>query len=158
MSERALQHRNKELIFNDSTYYSKLWNLNPKIRLILYNNVNNLQKINILYSYSQNTWVLRFLIDDIKKYIDEYIPHYMECNLNIHYPKDYPFKPPKWKLESYKCSIYKKQNIEKNLVKSLKLFNCVDHSWDVWSPATSISGDILSFMVTFQKFIEENEL
>ena len=87
MSERALQHRSKELIFNDSTYYCKLWNLNPKIRLILNSNVNNPQKINILYSYSQNTWVLRFLIDDIKKYIDEYIPHYMECNLNIHYPK-----------------------------------------------------------------------
>ena len=84
-----------------------------------------------------------------------------ECitsNVTSHYPKDYPFKPPKWKLESYKCSINKKQNIEKKLINSLKIFNCIDHSWDSWSPATSISHDILSFMVCFQNFIEENKL
>lgn len=154
----SLEKRCKELIINNPTYYSKFWNLNPKIRLILYNNVNNLQKINILYSYPNNSWVLKFLIDDIKKYINEYIPHFIQCNLNIHYPIDYPFKAPKWKLESYKSSINRNLNIEKKLINSLKLFNCVDHSWDVWSPATSISHDILSFMVSFQKFIEENNL
>jgi hypothetical protein len=161
----ALLKRYQELITNNSTYYSDLWDLNPKIRVIIPNNLYynkitsyNNQTINILYSYAKNTWVLRFLLDEIKKYIDNYIPHFISCNLNIQYPINYPFKPPKWHLESCSNSLYKKKNIENNLIEIIKLFNCVDHSPAVWSPATSISNDILSFMVTFQKFIEENEL
>jgi len=157
--------RYQELITDNSTYYSNFWDLNPKIRVIIPNNLNynkitccNHQTVNILYSYAKNTWVLRFLIDEIKKYIDDYIPHFISCNLDIQYHIDYPFKAPKWHLESYSNSLYKKQNIENNLIVFIKLFNCVDHSPAVWSPATSISNDILSFMVAFQKFIEANQL
>lgn len=157
--------RYQELITDNSNYYTNFWNLNTKIRVILPNNLNynendccNHQTVNILYAYPQNTWVLRFLLDEIKKYIDNYILHFISCNFDIQYHKDYPFKAPKWHLESYSNCLYKKQHIENNLIKIIKLFNCVDHSPAVWSPATNIDKDILSFMVAFQKFIKENQL
>ena len=109
----ALLKRYQDLIMNNSTYYSNFWDLNPKIRVIIpnnlkYNKINryNHQTVNILYSYAKNTWVLRSLLDEIKEYINYYIPHFISCKLNIQYPIDYPFKAPKWHLESYSNSLY----------------------------------------------------
>jgi len=81
------------------------------------------------------------LPEDILKYISSYIEFGFYIVIDIQYPRDIPFKEPKWTIITEKELNLKHNEFWKTIVKQHNKDNSLD-----WSPAINLEKDVLCFI------------
>ena len=105
------------------------------VELLCTNSINDLPIV-------LNNYILSYICDT-----------YLNIDIKIKYPVDYPFKPPQYSLVDIRTNasnrLYIKEFIERKILK-YNTCNRGDNCYN-WSPAISIKKDILQFMVSMER-------
>lgn len=135
----------KIIIINDGTHHP------------VYDRPSRIE-VEIDYYYPDNSWVLTNKISQYQLLeVKAFAKHNFKVKLHIDYRWEYPFKAPHCKLINIENNIDNDLSKEDNFKKAIKLFDSLDHGCE-WSPVTSISTDILSLIVTYINYIENNNI
>lgn len=130
---------------------------NTKLSLI------NINTLHIYIYYDANKDVIEFIkktncIGNLPKElineIIEYIPihTFLDMNLTIDYPVEYPFRPPQWSLSNISTNCQLKINLTEHYQSIIKEHN-KSHGYG-WSPATDMDMDILDLFSKINHFDE----
>ena len=112
----------------------------------------DINKIELLIQVEKKCYYdFHSLPTDMSRVISDYLPHFIYICVEITFPSDYPFKPPKYKL------LYTKHNLSNlyinldNYYKGIVINHNLQYLRD-WSPATDIIMDVLDFVRKINHF------
>ena len=138
---RRFEQFNK-LLGND--LLENYFGISQNFKLLIQSSNENEIKLTIIY-FSQNKFLkIKNLPFEINCVIHSYLYNKMELNILMTYPFDYPFKSPQWSLLEVNHNFTTILDIEKYYNYIILLHN-LKYNIKNWSPAITISNDILDF-------------
>jgi len=131
---------------------SSIDDVNEKLKIkyyYQYPNINNIKIIKNLLEHNVINYNGIYIPLELSRIIGSYIKEYdfLETNINIYFPSDYPFIPPIWSLINCKTNINSSYNnilLDEFLKYKIKLHNnSLNNSW---SAIIHPDKDILIFL------------
>jgi len=108
--------------------------------------------LHIQFFKNENSYNFNNLPIEIIREIQEYGNHFIDMEIDIYFPNQYPFTPPLWRLKKIKHNIKLEQPLSikeyySNIIKNHNKQNTIG-----WSAATKIELDILEFILKINHF------
>ena len=114
---------------------------NTKITL----DIHYFKKNKIIYNFNN------LPIEIIRK-IQEYGDYYIDMEIDVYFPNEYPFVQPLWCLKNIKHNIKVEQLVNIKEYYSNIISNHNKQNETNWSPATELEKDILEFILKINHF------
>jgi hypothetical protein len=89
---------------------------------------------------------------EIIRQIQEYGNHFIDMEIDIYFPNQYPFIQPLWCLKNIKHNVKVQQLVDINEYYSNIINNHNKQNAASWSPATKIETDIVEFIRKINHF------
>jgi hypothetical protein len=116
--------------------------------------IKNPTKITLNIQYFKNEKIYNFnnLPIEIIRQIQEYGDNFIEMEIDIYFPNQYPYITPIWSLKNIKHNIKLEQPLS---IKEYYNYIITNHNIKnkiYWSPATRIEADIIEFIQKINHF------
>jgi hypothetical protein len=132
---------------------------NSKLKISI-SKIKNLQsikkqtKITLNMQYFKNEKIYNFnnLPIEIIRQIQEYGDNFIDMEIDIYFPKQYPYIRPIWRISNIKHNIKLKQPLTVKEYYNYIINNHNNNNKIYWSPATKIETDIIEFIQKINHF------
>jgi hypothetical protein len=108
--------------------------------------------LHIQYFKCENMYNFNNLPIEIIRQIQEYGNHFIDMEIDIYFPNQYPFIQPLWCLKNIKHNVKVQQLVDINEYYSNIINNHNKQNAASWSPATKIETDIVEFIRKINHF------
>jgi hypothetical protein len=126
-------------------------------RIEIFNGVNCIKKptkitLNIQYYKNEKFYNFNNLPIEIIRQIQEYGDHFIDLEIDIYFPNQYPYRRPIWRLSNIKHNIKLEQPLSLKEYYNYIINNHNKKNKIYWSPATKIETDIVEFIQKINHF------
>lgn len=108
--------------------------------------------LNIQYFKNEKFYNFNNLPIEIIRQIQEYGDHFIDLEIDIYFPNQYPYKRPVWRLSNIKHNIKLEQPLSLKEYYNYIINNHNKKNKIYWSPATKIETDIVEFIQKVNHF------